>query len=94
MISGGDRPSEPNLIFSLHSFVLGQIAGVLNRLRGRKRLPCDALDAWKYTLMRQKDIFSKPLVHGKILCSIQLVYSCSQNVDDVIPLISLFYRNV
>jgi hypothetical protein len=56
-----------------NSYVLGQIDGVLNRLRGRKRLPCNAVGVWKYNLIHQKDIFSKPLVHGKLVCSIPLI---------------------
>jgi hypothetical protein len=36
----------------------------------RKKLPLGALDVWKYNRMRQKNIFSEPLIHGKIVCLI------------------------
>jgi cohesin complex subunit SCC1 len=44
----------------------------------RKELPREALDVWKYNLMRQKNIFSEPLVHGKLVGLIQFVYTCIQ----------------
>lgn len=40
----------------------------------RKKLPHRALDMWKYNRMRQKYIFSEPMVHGKLLCLIKLLY--------------------
>jgi hypothetical protein len=36
----------------------------------RNKLPLGALDVWKYNRMHQKDIFSEPLVHGKLVCFI------------------------
>jgi hypothetical protein len=52
----------------------------------RKTAPLKALHMWKYNRMHQKDIFfSEPLVHGKLLCSIQLTlffyaYTIKRNV--------------
>jgi cohesin complex subunit SCC1 len=73
MISGGDRPSKPNLIFSLHSYMGKQIAGkeLCKLASKRKKLPHTAVDIWRYNRIRQKDsFFFEPLVHGKLVCLI------------------------
>jgi len=41
----------------------------------RKKVPDTRLDLWKYKTMCQKDsMFSQPLVHGKLVCLIDLLF--------------------
>ena len=68
-----------NEIVLSNDYMRKQIDGekVCKLVSKRKKLPHKALHMWKYNRMHQKDPLSEPLVHGK-LCSIQLVFSCSQ----------------
>jgi hypothetical protein len=69
----------------------GQLYKIVSK---RKKLPFGALDVWKYNQMRQKDIFSQTLIHGKIVCLFQLVYTCIQERKHVMPPLSFCYRHV
>jgi hypothetical protein len=60
----------------------GKLHQIVSR---RKKLPLEALDVWKYNRMRKNDIFSEPLVHGKLVSSIQMVYYCIQEINHVMP---------
>jgi hypothetical protein len=58
----------------------------------RKKLPFEALDVWKYNRMRQKDIFSEPLVHGMCTDLLQMAefprtrsHGETNEAQDVIP---------
>jgi hypothetical protein len=63
-------------------------------LRKRKSLPGIALHVWRYNRMHRKDnIFSAPLVHGKLAHGFSLCILVLRR-NHVMPLISLFYRIV